>query len=228
MSKSPPATLRVPVSASKIFMPIRFVYFDLGNVLIAFDRERTNAAVGRLFNVEPAVADAAVHGSGRLDAMESGELTGERFADQIRDELGGHGIDTQTLLDAVCDMFTPVAAMDGVVAEVRQCVGAVGILSNTCAAHWDWIGRMAYPVMDTSFDVTVTSYQVGCMKPGEAIYQAAEDAALEYNHAAAGELLFLDDRPENVEAAVARGWNAECCLGGPDAIAALRRHAVLP
>ncbi len=139
-------------------MPIRFVYFDLGNVLIGFDRQRTNAGVAKLFGVDPLVADAAVHGSGRLDAMESGELTGEQFAEQIRDELGGHDVDTQTLLDAVCDMFTPVAAMNGIVAAVRQRVGGVGILSNTCAAHWGWIARMAYPVMDTAFDVTVTSY----------------------------------------------------------------------
>ena len=61
------------------------------------------------------------------------------------------------------------------------------------------------------------------MKPDDRIYEAAEIASgvrLE-------QILFLDDRAENVAGAARRNWRAVECLGGPASWDALRRHGVL-
>ncbi len=47
------------------------------------------------------------------------------------------------------------------------------------------------------------------MKPDPRIYAAAEAAA----GVAPSRILFLDDRAENVQAAIDRGWQAAQCLG---------------
>lgn len=43
---------------------VRFVYFDLGNVLVSFDPQVACAAVAELFAVSPAEVDRAVYASG--------------------------------------------------------------------------------------------------------------------------------------------------------------------
>lgn len=52
------------------------------------------------------------------------------------------------------------------------------------------------------FDATYVSADLKCVKPDAGIYQALEQGS-GYHGA---DLLFTDDRPENVEAAAARGW----------------------
>lgn len=56
----------------------------------------------------------------------------------------------------------------------------------------DWLGR---------FDVLVLSYQLRTVKPDPAIYRYV----LEKLGSLAGETLFVDDRQENVDAALALG-----------------------
>jgi HAD superfamily hydrolase (TIGR01509 family) len=130
---------------------------------------------------------------------------------------------TSDVLDAISDMFTPIESMRGVLRSVRQRGYRVGLLSNTCHAHWDWITRQKYSVTDFSFDVTILSFQVGAMKPDHAIYQAAETAA----SVSSDRILFLDDQPENVAAASSRSWQAVRCFGGQQAIGALQAFRVL-
>jgi HAD superfamily hydrolase (TIGR01509 family) len=52
------------------------------------------------------------------------------------------------------------------------------------------------------FDGYILSYEVKAMKPDAKIYEALENAAGKHG----AEILYLDDRPENVDAGAARGW----------------------
>ena len=54
------------------------------------------------------------------------------------------------------------------------------------------------------FDGYIYSYEYHSMKPETRLYEAVERAA----GCGGGELLYLDDRKENVEAGLAHGWNA--------------------
>ena len=204
---------------------IEFVYFDLGNVLVAFDPALACANVAEKAGITSEQADAVVYASGLQTRFETGEISGEEFADQVRRRLTLHmeQLPTPILLDAVSDMFAPIDSMRGVIDQVRRRGLRIGILSNTCEAHWDWISRQQYAVMDREFDTAILSYEVGSMKPDAAIYEAAEGAA----GVSRERILFLDDRQENVEVAVTRGWHSVQCVGGPQAVAALCAHGVI-
>ncbi len=204
---------------------IDFVYFDLGNVLVSFDPEKSCRNVSERFSVAADHARAAVYESGLQVQFESGKLSPSEFAALIRRGLGRgeHEMPTEQVLDAISDMFTPIESMSSVLAKVRHSGRRVGLLSNTCHAHWDWIVRQRYAVTEFEFDVTVLSYEVGSMKPNHLIYQAAEKAS----GVAVQRILFLDDKQENVDAARECGWNAVRCHGGEAAVAALRSFGVI-
>lgn len=204
---------------------IRFVYFDMGNILLSFDPQVACQNLARLLGRSDASIDHALYQSGLQDKFEHGSISVDRFVDELAKQLAIAPLPCEpaAILDAMSDMFTPIETMQGIIASVRDAGKGVGLLSNTCRAHWNWIERQNYAVMGTPFDETVLSFDVGSMKPEPQIYEAAE-AMCEVDPS---EILFIDDRPENVAAAKQRGWNAEVCLGGPEAIAILRRYLVI-
>lgn len=218
---------------------IRFVFFDLGNVLVSFDPSIACENVARIFGVTAGVAERVIYGDGLQQRLERGELDGEEFATAVRRGIAGRRppapgrsalvaggdpgrIATAAILAAISDMFTPIDVMGPAIESLRRRGTRLGILSNTCHAHWDWVCRQAYPVLSGRFDCHVLSYRERAMKPDGAIFEAAERAA----DVSPGEILFLDDRPENVAAAADRGWRAQACRGGPEAIAVLRRFGL--
>ncbi len=204
---------------------IEFVFFDLGNILLSFDPNVACENVARQFAVSVPEARRAIYDSGLQHRFERGQLTGAAFAEEVRSVLGRNReqMPTTELLDAVSDMFEPVETMPEALQAVRDAGLPVGLLSNTCCAHWDWIRRQRYRATEFQFDVTILSYEVGAMKPDAEIYEAAEQACgvpLE-------QILFLDDRAENVAGATERNWRAVECLGGSPSWDVLRRHGVL-
>jgi FMN phosphatase YigB (HAD superfamily) len=204
---------------------IGFVYFDLGNVLVAFDPSIACANIAELFEVDVAAAQEVIYASGLQTRFEHGQVSAEQYADFIRRHLDRdvHQIATAEVLQAVSAMFRPIVSMGELLRRVQVSGLPIGVLSNTCVAHWQWILRQSYPMLDIEFAAMILSFEVGSMKPEEAIYQAAERAA----NVPAHQILFLDDKSENVEAARARGWKSELCVGGVQAEAALCRHGVI-
>ncbi len=205
---------------------IEFVYFDLGNILLAFDPGISCGNVADRFGVTAESVKEAIFTSGLQDALEHGALSGDEFADRVRASLGlaVDRLPTAELLEAISDMFTPIAGMAELMDNVRLHHRRIGLLSNTCFAHWDWIRRQNYPMFSKPLDVTVVSYEVGAMKPSSKIYEIAEELAAVHPR----QILFIDDRLENVEGARQRGWNAEQCFGGPAAIEIVNRYLAIP
>ena len=203
---------------------IEFVYFDLGNVLLSFDPLLACRGLGRLMQATTIAGRQALYDSGLEEAYEHGRLTSQEFAARLREffDPPQPGPADSEILRSISDMFQPIVAMEGVLQSVRDSGRRVGLLSNTCHAHWDWIQNAKYPVMDFPFDQTVLSFQVGSMKPASEIYRVAQQLA----GVPGNRILFLDDRQENVEAAKSFGWNAVQCVGGDQAIAVLDEFEV--
>ncbi|MGB7347586.1 MAG: HAD family phosphatase [Pirellulaceae bacterium] len=202
---------------------IEFVYFDLGNILVSFDPKIACQNIARLFDVTSEQAQSAVYDSGLEDKYEHGELSEAGFLAEVRRELGGKDVPLQAFLDGLGDMFKPIESMQRTIRQVRDAGYRIGILSNTCFAHWDWVVRQKWPVMEGPFDAVTLSYEVGAMKPAKKIYAAAEQAA----GVSAEQIFFVDDRQENIDAAIARGWQAAQCFGGAELEEQLRRVGVL-
>ena len=204
---------------------IEFVYFDLGNILLSFDPGISCGNVAERFGVTVESVKDAIYASGLQDQLEHGAISGDEFAAKIRVSLGQseENLPTAELLEAVSSMYTLIDGMAELMEQVRLKQRRVGLLSNTCHAHWDWICRQNYPLFAQPLDATVLSYEVGAMKPNETIYRIAEQLA----GVNPREILFIDDRQENVEGALKRGWRAAQCFGGPAAIEIVNRYLAI-
>ncbi len=206
------ASLSAPIRSA----PIRFVYFDLGNVLVSFDPQRGCRNLADWAGCMPAAVDEAIWKSGLEQDFECGRLDPAAFARLVAEALQvpAERLDAQgqPLLDLLSDMFTPLPEMLPIIQRLRQAGIGLGILSNTCHAHWDWITRQSWPVCSGWPSVHVLSYEVGQMKPAAEIYAVAERLA----GVPAEQIFFTDDRPENVAGAISAGWQAAVFDGPQD------------
>ena len=85
------------------------------------------------------------------------------------------------------------------------------------------MARAAHPFLRL-FDGATVSAHLGVVKPDPAIYAAVEAAT----GAAPGDLLFTDDRADNVAAAAARGWRTHLFDGAEGWAARLVAEGLLP
>jgi FMN phosphatase YigB (HAD superfamily) len=96
------------------------------------------------------------------------------------------------------------------------------LLSNTCAAHYEFFASGRYRLIPDAFEVVVTSFDAGCMKPDRRIYEiAAEKAGVSPE-----EIFFADDMPANVEGAKAAGIDAVLYTDTPKLLKDLRQRGV--
>jgi FMN phosphatase YigB (HAD superfamily) len=186
------------------FAKPEFMYFDLGNVLLYFDHSLAMRSMAKIANVDPQRMHAVIMQSDLQIEYETGLITGEEFIDRIAQSLD-RSLDTNEMLQAAADMFVPNAQILPVLHHVKSLGIPIGLLSNTCEAHWNWILHMEYPQVVDWFVPVILSFEAKSMKPDSQIYRiAAERAGREPS-----KIFFTDDRHDNVEGARREGWMAE-------------------
>jgi FMN phosphatase YigB (HAD superfamily) len=179
---------------------IEFVYFDLGNVLLAFDHGLASRQIAKLVGATEGAVDQAIFQSGLQDRYERGEIACDEFHSCCVEQIGECQRDP--LLHALSDIFRPIDSVWLLVARLRAADVRIGVLSNTCRAHWRFVtDRFKVP---SQFEVLALSYEIGCMKPNSRIYRQAAVLA----NVPAEAILFIDDRMENVAAAADAGFDA--------------------
>lgn len=183
---------------------IRYFFFDLGNVLVHFDAMIACRNVAKLISRDEREVFEGLYGSGLEVEYEHGRMSDEDFAEAFRASLGVN-CETADLLREMSAMFEPNDAMLPIIDRLQNSSIPLGILSNTCAAHWNWVQQQEWAVASGWFRNAVLSYEVGVMKPDPEIYRIATQVA----GVDAGSIFFTDDRHENVEAAREAGWRAE-------------------
>ena len=180
-----------------------FVYFDLGKVLLNFDHNIAAENLGELAGVPAAKVRELVFESPLQNEYETGTVSSKQFCDQFREAVGTSVTDAQ-LMHAASDIFHLNAAIVPIVAHLAATGMPMGILSNTCEAHWQFVKAGRFRLLDQFFPISALSYELKSMKPDGVIYKEA--AAL------AGvkpeQIFFLDDRPENVDGAIAADFDA--------------------
>jgi FMN phosphatase YigB (HAD superfamily) len=175
------------------------VAFDLGKVLVDFDYSIAARRLAADSNLSPAEMQRFLDHSPLLFRYETGLITRQDFFDSVREGTGYRGA-PDAFAAVFADIFTEMPAMTALHAEIRQRGLPTYILSNTNDIAIEHI-RQQFPFF-AQFDGYVLSYEVGAMKPAPEIYAALE----EMSGRRGPEILYLDDRHENVEAAAARGW----------------------
>ncbi|MFM8734701.1 MAG: HAD family hydrolase [Pirellulales bacterium] len=189
-------------------MPPAFLYFDLGNVLCFFDRDRAFRAMAAVSGADPAVIRRVVMEEGLQAALERGDIGWEEFHEAFCRRTGTSA-PAADLARAASDMFWLNVAMLPVVAACERAGIPLGILSNTCEPHWASLVAERYSILPGSFREVVLSHEARAAKPGRAIYDLATARA----GVAPERIFFCDDLPEHVTAARAAGWDAELFVG---------------
>lgn len=174
--------------------------FDLGKTLVDFDY---SIAANRIVPHCKPPADPVKFFSEHaavLTSYELGLLTTEQFFTQMCSATGFSGTQAE-FANFFADIFAPIQPMIDLHAELRRNNIPTYIFSNTNDLAVDHI-RKTFPFFH-EFDGYILSYEHGCMKPSPKLYEIVER-----NSGRRGkEIVYIDDRSENVDVGSARGWN---------------------
>ncbi len=180
---------------------IGLVVFDLGKVLLDFDyliaarnlSERARLTADQIYELllrTPLLVD-----------YERGELASAEFYSAMVRQAGFLGSFAE-FSDRFADIFSPIVPMIELVAQVQASSRPIALLSNTNELAVEFI-RAHFPFY-AQFTHRVLSYEHKVMKPDPALYRVIEETS----SCPPDRILFLDDRPENVQAAQFLGWHA--------------------
>ncbi len=189
---------------------IRFVYFDLGNVLLDFDHRLAARQMAKVAGLTTEAVENVVFDAELQRQYETGEISSNEFH-EIFCEQTHSTPDLDELLLAGSDIFQLKANSIPLIVQLRAINFPMGILSNTCAAHWNFIQRR-FPVIEYCFSTLALSFECGSMKPEAQIYQAAAEIA----GLSPEQIFFTDDRADNIQGAVEAGFQCHLFHGpGP-------------
>lgn len=175
------------------------VVFDLGKVLVDFDYSIAARRIAAQANVPPVTVKSFIDHSPLLFEFETGQIDQRQFFEEIRKASGFSGR-FEEFSEFFADIFTPMEPMVALHAELGRRGVPTYIFSNTNDLAVGHIRRQ-FPFF-SDFNGYILSYQHGAMKPDARLYEVVERQS---GHCGP-ELIYLDDRPENVAAGAARGW----------------------
>jgi molybdenum cofactor cytidylyltransferase len=194
---------------------INTVIFDFGMVISSFDVTRflrnliplTGKRLEELAGILTRVRDIVL-------AYERGELCTDDFTEQFlrRADLK---ISPGQFQQAYNDIFTPIPSTSELIRKLKPRY-RLGLLSNTSELHF----HHAIESVDVFplFDAVTLSFQVGVLKPSEAIYRDM----LAKLRAAPRECAYIDDLQENVDAAARLGMHVLKYTSSEELLSGLR------
>jgi HAD superfamily hydrolase (TIGR01509 family) len=181
--------------------PPSVVVFDLGKVLVDYDYSIASRRILRRTRLTDAQMQHLLCTSPLLRQYETGAINTAQFHENVRAASGYDG-GLEEFGRAFADIFSEIGPMTALHAALRAAGIRTWIFSNTNELADRHI-RARFPFY-SNFDGYVLSYQQGAMKPDPKIYEVVE----RQTGCRGGAILYLDDRPENVAAGLARGWRA--------------------
>ena len=180
---------------------IRVVAFDIGKVLLDFNYGIFVNRMASRTNMDESGLNAFLNQSPLLAKYESGQLTSTEFAEIVRKEPGFEGLENE-FAAFFEEIFTPIPDVIEMHREIVDDGMATYTFSNT--------NEMAVRHMSYAYDFWprfsghVLSHEVKALKPEAKMYEFLERVA----GCRGGEIAYVDDRQENVQAGRARGWKA--------------------
>ena len=177
-------------------MAPRAVLFDLGGVLLPFDRERRVAVIAERTG-KPAEAVRGFMASDIHRRMDSGEANEFDLAAALSEFAGGR-IDAVEACDLIASVFEPPNGELWDLVDALRARAVVGGFSDNPG-----LVRQVFPP-HTFLEPLFLSCEIGACKPSPEAFAAVE-AGLGLP---AGEILLIDDTAANIAAARMRGWDA--------------------
>ncbi|NOS70361.1 MAG: HAD family phosphatase [Verrucomicrobia bacterium] len=175
------------------------VVFDLGKVLLDFDYSIAGRRIAAQSKMPAAAVQKFLDQTPLLHRYETGLLTRQEFFEMVCAQTGFRG-DINEFSGHFADIFTEMPEMTALHAAIRRKGIPTYIFSNTNDLAVEHV-RRAFPFF-ANFDGYILSHEVGAMKPAAKIYDALENMSSRRG----AEILYIDDRRENIDAGAARGW----------------------
>jgi len=185
--------------------PIQLICFDLGGVLIRLCDGWDHAC--QLAGVTPSKPVTEADHQQVIELVhieEVGGLVRGEFFNRAAPLLGLSPEDTHAVYDAwLCGAYPGI---DDLIQTIKSAGLKAGCLSNTNDNHWRAMSdpRHANGLPFDQLDYRFASHLVKARKPDPEIYAHVEQAT----GLPPGAILFFDDLGDNIEAAMARGWQA--------------------
>jgi len=181
---------------------ISWVLFDLGGVLLEVNQAAVFDRLGAVTGLPPAeVAQRLTAAKEGWQRFTISEVTPEQLATWVGEVLGARIVESVAVQAFNAELGPEIRTTSAPLPELRRRT-QVGCLSNTNSIHWDELLR-SYDFMN-NFDRRFASQLLGCAKPDRIIY----DRVVGLLNIKPDEILFFDDREENVYSARQAGWNA--------------------
>jgi FMN phosphatase YigB (HAD superfamily) len=180
-------------------MAIEAVVFDLGKVLVDFDYGIAAAKLAARSKILSSEILKLIAQPPLLFRYETGLMSQHEFYQEVCGLTGFCG-GLAEFSGFFSDIFSPIPPMIELHSTLRKNGLPTFIFSNTndlAIAHM----RRNFPFFN-NFDGYILSYEHQAMKPDARIYEVVE----KMTKRAGAEILYLDDREENVAAGAKRGW----------------------
>lgn len=183
-------------------MPVpSVVVFDLGKVLVDFDYGIAAKKIAQGCGIDPLEVKKFIDQSPLLYRFETGLITNEEFYKEVCAHTGFKD-PFEHFCGFFADIFWEIEPMIAWHATLRAKGIPTYIFSNTNGIAVRHI-RERFPFF-ANFSGHVLSYEHGCMKPDAPIYEIVEKMCGRKG----ADILYLDDRGENIEGGLERGWQA--------------------
>jgi glucose-1-phosphatase len=187
-------------------MRVKNLIFDLGGVILDLSVEDTLTAFSNLSGLRKEKVKDIFIGSPEFNEFEKGLMNDDAFREFIRKTYAPQATDAQ--IDECWNAMLlglPMQKLDLLDALKKEF--SVYLLSNTNGIHLHYINEVILKsvtgknLLDTHFHKAYYSHRMGKRKPEPEIYLQV----LEENNLKAGETMFLDDNPHNIESAASLG-----------------------
>lgn len=183
------------------------IVFDFGGVVFRWHPASFLARLWphRIETLEQGAAAAATffqNYGGDWGLFDQGLISADEVVRRIAARTGWPRGEVAAVVRAVPDELLPIPASIVLIRDLRAAGHQLHFLSNMPAPFADHLST-AYPLCEW-FDSGLFSGRVKQIKPNAEIFAMAE----RHFDAQPQELLFIDDHPVNVDAALARDWQA--------------------
>jgi FMN phosphatase YigB (HAD superfamily) len=174
---------------------VRALLFDFGNVIGFFDHHRGAEQVAELLRADPRRVYDYFFGTDLEDRYDKGLITSDELLEMLACEFDAPDCSRTDLARAFGSIFWRNEPVIDLIRRVPRSVKLV-LGSNTNDLHYRNFSVMFADVFER-FDAIVLSHEVHKRKPDPEFFRVCLDAA----GCAPGEMLFFDDKVENVESA---------------------------
>jgi FMN phosphatase YigB (HAD superfamily) len=195
------------------------IVFDLGKVLLDFDYGIAADKLAARGKVSPGEINRFINQSPLLFRYETGLMTQGQFFEELCAFSGFSG-SLEEFGGFFSNIFSPIEEMVRLHEHLRQQGFSTYIFSNTNDLAIKHI-RRNFPFF-ANFDGYILSYEHGAMKPDAKLYEVVEQQS---GHRG-GEIIYIDDRAENIAAGAARGWQVILQVTPAETLRALEKLSI--